>query len=575
MLIALMCVFKSFSQLPKVDFENELQRLEKAIQSKNTTLILKEVDSLKSSNSLSEIQLAIVTTYKLQALTESWKLDQAIKLATELYSQNLLSKKYKVRVWLSEALILEIYEEFTDGLKKLDSVEQYYNTHPKDQYYGIFLYRKSSLFRMSGNKKAALPLAYEAKKFGETNDYDDVVSIAIFLIDRLSDPDDYKQRLKDLELAIKNYEALENFDDMAFALKNIAVAYKENGEYNKAKKMLLKGLHIKKSRMKDSITMMLIYDELDEIYEMQNVYDSAYYYLKKSKELNVMKNLTIQRQSISKLEEAKENLKIKFEEKRYGEQLESVNYEKKLLVFVLSVFGVLLTLLILALGRIKKKNKENKTQKEEILKKNKLLGITLSERNVLLRELNHRVKNNLSLIVSLINFHANETDDINSQKILNNLENRVKTIAEAHEQFSYKDISSINDKIELKTYLTRVLDGPIHISKREISYTMDAKDIALNMDTLLPIGILINELVNNSIKHAVSNETTLQLHIKCDLENNIILLQYSDSGTKFIEKKETKQLGLFIIESMVQQLNGIYSREQSRYHFKLNLKKDD
>ena len=87
----------------------------------------------------------------------------------------------------------------------------------------------------------------------------------------------------------------------------------------------------------------------------------------------------------------------------------------------------------------------------------------------------------------------------------------------------------------------------------------------------MPIGILINELISNSIEHAVSKDP-LKINVKIKKKNNLIYITYTDSGTIFIKDSKEDTLGLFIIESMVAQLNGKIEQKKSTFKIVLEHK---
>ena len=196
----------------------------------------------------------------------------------------------------------------------------------------------------------------------------------------------------------------------------------------------------------------------------------------------------------------------------------------------------------------------------------------LNERDLLLKELNHRVKNNLSLIVSLIKFQSQEIDEDFYLEKFNHLENRINTIAIAHEQFIYSKDNIQGKFYNLEAYLNKISESLISLSTKKISYNQKVEKIDVNIDTALPIGILINELISNSLEHAkVKGILKIDVSIKSD--NDWITMQFSDSGKGFKIKENTTSLGIFIIESMVTQLEGSLVRKGATYIIKIKKKK--
>ena len=165
----------------------------------------------------------------------------------------------------------------------------------------------------------------------------------------------------------------------------------------------------------------------------------------------------------------------------------------------------------------------------------------------------------------MIKFQSkNIADPLEKQKLLD-LENRIHTIALAHEQFVYsKDIKK-NEFFKLNTYINKILDSLKSLSLRDVKFNLEIDDPKMSIDTALPIGVLINELVTNSIEHAICKNDTLMISLKIHQIDGDIHLMYKDNGSVFHVSKTNNSLGLFIIKSMVHQLQGAINREESLY----------
>jgi two-component system response regulator len=200
---------------------------------------------------------------------------------------------------------------------------------------------------------------------------------------------------------------------------------------------------------------------------------------------------------------------------------------------------------------------------------------SLEEKEVLLREIHHRVKNNLQIISSLINLQSNGIDDKKVYDAFKEIQNRVKSIALIHEKlYQSKDISKINfaDYIpKLASDLCRSYDiSPL------IDLEVDVDNVLLDINKALPCGLIINELITNSIKHAFKNVKTQEFHYKTSANelNTVkkgkisISFRYtedeyemivSDNGTGYPEDldiENTETLGLRLVNSLKGQLNG-------------------
>ncbi|MFK8059490.1 MAG: histidine kinase dimerization/phosphoacceptor domain -containing protein [Polaribacter sp.] len=256
--------------------------------------------------------------------------------------------------------------------------------------------------------------------------------------------------------------------------------------------------------------------------------------------------------------------KIK-KEKNDAEELAKINVIKRKNITNILIF-ISIVLLVITTGFIitREKNRKIKIAQNDVKAK-------LAEKEFLLKELNHRVKNNLSLILSLVKFQYNEVNEPFYKEKFISLEHRINTVAKANEQMLYDEDNLEGKNYNIKKYLINIANALKNISSREVEITITTPETKLNIDTVLPIGIMINELISNSIKHAVFKDT-LFIEVQISLQQSNISIIYKDSGTKFIEISNKKSLGISIINSMVKQLKGTIERKNSEYTISLQLK---
>ena len=129
---------------------------------------------------------------------------------------------------------------------------------------------------------------------------------------------------------------------------------------------------------------------------------------------------------------------------------------------------------------------------------------SLDEKETLLREIHHRVKNNLQIIASLLHLQESTVNDGELANILKESESRVKSMAIVYDKLSHSP--NFND-INFKQYIEKLVYDILYtygIKKGTIDIQLDIEDINLNIDTAIPLGLIINELVTNSVKYAFS-----------------------------------------------------------------------
>jgi|GEM_PF-4611599 len=186
----------------------------------------------------------------------------------------------------------------------------------------------------------------------------------------------------------------------------------------------------------------------------------------------------------------------------------------------------------------------------------------LDEKEALLKELYHRTKNNMMIICAMLNLHSNfHPDNITITEAFKGMENRIHSMALVHEKlYQAQNLSSINMK-EYLLDIINLLNASYNINNK-ISFNLEEiEDIILLIDTAIPCGLIINELISNSLKHAFPGEAKGIITIKFKKEEDDELnLQVSDNGIglekKFDFEKDQK-MGLTIIQNIVKsQLMG-------------------
>ncbi|MBU7030574.1 MAG: ATP-binding protein, partial [Theionarchaea archaeon] len=192
---------------------------------------------------------------------------------------------------------------------------------------------------------------------------------------------------------------------------------------------------------------------------------------------------------------------------------------------------------------------------------------SLREKEVLLREIHHRVKNNLQVISSLLNLQSAYIKDKQYAEMLKESQNRIKSMALIHERL-YQSETLAN--IEFSTYVRTLVSGLVcsyGVSADHITLTIDADNVFLDVDAAIPCGLIINELVSNCLKHAFPDrkgEVTVALH---SVDGQIELV-ISDNGVGIpdnIDFKNTETLGLRLVTILAEeQLNGEITLDKSK-----------
>lgn len=218
----------------------------------------------------------------------------------------------------------------------------------------------------------------------------------------------------------------------------------------------------------------------------------------------------------------------------------------------------------------------------------KLLTNSIHEKEVLLREVHHRVKNNLQVIISLINMQISEIDDPALSQKFRELQQRVRTMSFIHEDlYMSKDLARVN----FGNYIQRLTVNLKQIYQNNTSIDLHfsiSDDVTLEIDTAIPLGLIVNELVSNSFKHAFpeslinSNpENKSSIDIEFTETNEEYVLTVADNGIGFHRQEfgeNEKTLGLSLIDILISQLRGsfkFFNLQGTRYEISIPKKQDN
>ncbi len=199
-------------------------------------------------------------------------------------------------------------------------------------------------------------------------------------------------------------------------------------------------------------------------------------------------------------------------------------------------------------------------------KMQKQIETSLKEKDVLLKEIHHRVKNNLQIIISLLNLQTGYIKDEVTLKAVKDGQSRVRSMALVHEKFYQSDELSEIDFAEYIEKLCHFIYQSYGDKTDRVRLQISGDKIGLDMDTAMPCGLLVNEIVSNSYKYAFPNQEkgTIQIDFK-KIDNKIILL-IQDNGVGFPEEYDLERgesLGMQLIQALTSQLDGelVVSRE--------------
>ncbi len=188
---------------------------------------------------------------------------------------------------------------------------------------------------------------------------------------------------------------------------------------------------------------------------------------------------------------------------------------------------------------------------------NKNLKKQNKEKVVMLKEIHHRVKNNLQIVSSMLRLQANLANDEQVKKHFNEAVNRIGSMALIHEKiYQTDDLSNVNVKSYVETLINALI---ISYSSRKtiISSKVTSNIDTVDLDLLIPLGIIFNELITNSIKHGFEEKEEGEITISI-IKKERLIIKYEDNGVGFDEDKN-ENFGTILINTFTEQLEGSYT----------------
>lgn len=193
----------------------------------------------------------------------------------------------------------------------------------------------------------------------------------------------------------------------------------------------------------------------------------------------------------------------------------------------------------------------------ESVRQEKLIKNMLREKEVLLAEVYHRVKNNMSIVTSLLNLKKNNSDSQEAKEALEACRSRVYSMSLVHEKFfSQNNLTGI----DFTQYAKELIDAVTNSfgGSNVIEVEIEADELYLNVTQAIPCGLILNELLTNSFKHAQPENDILKIRIELRNQNNRAEIRISDNGIGFDPRQKIKQgsMGLDLIHSLCDQLDA-------------------
>ncbi len=211
-------------------------------------------------------------------------------------------------------------------------------------------------------------------------------------------------------------------------------------------------------------------------------------------------------------------------------------------------------------------NEAMKTEITERVRAEERIKASLREKEVLLKEIHHRVKNNLQVISSLLYLQAKNIQGKEPPAMFQDSQSRVRAMALVHERlYQSQDLARVNFAEYVRS-LANYLFRSYGVNTNVIRLKINVEDVFLGVDTAIPCGLIINELVSNSLKHAFPDGREGEIRIELRSDDGWCILVVSDDGVGFprdVDFRNKQSLGLQLVDTLVNQLEGIIELDGS------------
>jgi len=603
--------FKALDTNKKIAF---YERLSDSVKIKNSTFLIKHfsesTNEIKNSTTLFQVKLAIgELNYLAGDFIQS----------VNVLNRTLDDKKYN----LTAADSMEVYDNLKKSYYKLYLYPEIFEVNSKIQKlinngveYSLWSYNMNSkLYRnLFQYEKAILALKKEIKALKKSKNRDSLIipsafnDLGYYYYESKNNDSALVNFKKSLSYADKSLKGIDEkshelitavvkgnigeihvnrkmfneaipllLEDIAVGIKFksdigsiansynlLAVCYLELGDFEKANEILnnIKPLIVELS---DNPARVDYLENKGNYYNKIQKSDSSNYYYKEALRIKSFIDIKGKNQILASNEliysiTEEHRLLEKHETDLKNQELMLKNKQKNLLVFFALILLLLLVLSVYNSYKLKKSRKEVREKNKEITLKNKQVKIALSEKEVLLKEVHHRVKNNLQVISGLLEMQNISVTDESVKLALKEGQNRIQSVALVHKMMYQSENVS---KVDMQKYLQellQVLELSYASPRKNIKTIINAVGIDFDVNLAVPISLIVNEAVCNAYKHAFKNKKSgiIQVVIKKEQETTYSLL-IKDDGVGLPEGFDVKQLksiGFDLIYGLARQLKG-------------------
>ena len=588
-------------------FNSDIDRAEKY---SNRALFLSERLGYKKGIAMSYNNLGIINYYKAIYNIALTYHDRSLEIMSEIGNRKGMAGSFnnKGAVYTQQGEFALAIEQYLNSIRILEEVNDQEGVGKSYNNIGLVYYLQGNYDQAEDYYSKALEILKPLKNHSVISDIMNNLGIISF------EKGEYEESLEYHFKSLDGRAGTNNQRGMATSYTNIGDVYAAKEVVDKAMEYQKKALEIQEE-LGDKKGMLSSIQGLARVQSLSGNSDQALKYMEDvisiSSEIGAKKELRDAYNEISEIyirkgdykkalsfknryaqmkdtlfseqtQEIATNLETKFENEKKTKEIEILQRENEIQELQLGRNRILITSftisLVLALVSVvlyARTNRDRKKAFSLLQKQNESIKKQKEEKEVLLMEIHHRVKNNLQVINSLIRLQCAYTDDQVALDLFDECQNRIISMALIHEKmYESHDLSNVN----IQEYIAELSQNLLRSYRlhKNVELDIDVSVKTLTLDTLIPLGLLLNELISNSLKHAFLDDKedgVITVKLDRDSSSGKFVLEIGDNGIGLPNDftfNSALTLGIELVVTLSSQLDGTIERiEKPGSHFRI------
>ncbi|MGH1387381.1 tetratricopeptide repeat-containing sensor histidine kinase [Kordia sp.] len=521
--------------------------------------------AIEIDNPILEAQTLEEISYVNNRLGNTIKALEAAFKALKIYeSKSLVDKQAASYAQIADLYLSE--NDYTEAITYLKKVQEIYATSGDAYDKMLISINLGEAYRLFGDLKNAEIYFLKVLELNKTIKEVNIEGYTLGNLGMVYNAQEKLDIAQDyLEKSIRTLHALNDAYASSIYLAELASIYEKQRKPILAEQKLIEAFEMaKKAGLKEQIRDFS--KQLATFYKKDKQYEKALTY---QLSFQIYQDSLVNKEIVKKIEQVKSKHEI---DKRESEirLLNTINTNQKYTVIGL-IAG--LTLLVLLFYFLYKGNKKIKRTNLLLTHQKDIISKREQEKIVLLRELNHRTKNNLQMISSLLNLQSSRLTGHPAKEAILAGKDRVEALSLIHKKLYQEGVDS---KIMITEYIEELVSSLFYGYDVDFVPKLEIPNISIHIDIAVPLALIINELIINALKYAYIDIEKPELHIIINEEPNYLQLDIIDNGTGFDHKKVTTShsFGLDLLNTLVKQLKGSIEKKQKKgTHWSIKIKR--